>query len=156
MQWTQLLEKAKNYLKHDDLSQAMQCYENAITMRPDISDIYYSKGLLEFRIGHFDSAIKDLDVAIQLEPLYTEAINERILARIKKYAALNSNKKKKHDDNRSDEDREMPSDEKDKLCYDLDTIRHLQEQDHGIHLNLLVFGLTESIIMQKIEKQYCK
>ena len=156
IQWTRLLDKAQTYLKDGDAGQAMQCYENAITMRPDISDIYYSKALLEVRLKHFEAAIKDLDIAILLEPLYTDAVNERIFARIKKYAVLNSSKKKKHDSEDEDYDTEMPKEEKNKLCDDLSTIAMLQQQDHSITLRFFLLGVKQSVIMQRLVQQYCK
>ncbi len=155
VQLVRLLDKAKAYLKDGDRAQALQCYENALIMRPDLSDVYYAKGLLEVRMEHFNAAIKDLDNAILLEPLYTEAINERIVARIRKYAALNS-KKKKQDSDEYDDDNEMPKDEKDKVCYDIETIRLLQQQDHSINLSFLILGVKQSVIMDKITQQYCK
>ncbi len=156
IQWTQLLDKAKAYLKDGDVGQARQCYENAITMRPDISDVYYAKGMLEARLNHFDSAIKYLDIAILLEPLYIDAINERIVARIKKYAMLNNNKKKKHYSDDEGYDTEMTKEEKDKLCDDITAISLMQQQDHSIILRFILPGLKESVIMANLMQQYCK
>lgn len=65
----------KNPLKVIDL------YNHAINLKPDFSDVYISRGYLNYKMNNFYNALVDYNKAIELKPDSAEAYNNRGLLR---------------------------------------------------------------------------
>ena len=155
-QWVDLMLKAENFIKNKDDFSAMQCYENALELRKSIPEIYYAKARFEVLLERFDDAIKDLDKAISLEPFYSDAISERITARIRKYRPADNKGKAKVRRPEANNGGEMPKEEKDKLCDDITSMHQYQQMDHGIQLKAIPLFETQESTLRKMTERYCK
>ena len=145
-EWTGLMEKADKFRGDGKYNEAIMCYENAIQLRPDISDIYYLKGKLEDRMDRFNDAIHDLNKAIKLEPYYNEAIAERIAARIQRLESAGSTKWLRMNEDTT------PEEEREKVCNDLKKIAQGHIKDRYIGLNLSLPLNTELEVMHAINE----
>lgn len=86
------------------------------------SDAYFHRGTAYFYDFKFDEAIKDYDKAIDREPLYMESLSNRAFARLRKYEFKNSRTLSKNQYVTvlaSKEKVEIPKDEQEKICADL-------------------------------------
>ncbi|GBM47332.1 hypothetical protein AVEN_7776-1 [Araneus ventricosus] len=74
--------------KKVEFNKAQELYRKSTTLDPSFAPPYYNHGVINYRLGLFESAVKDLRRAVQLEPRNTEfltglkesetALNEKI------------------------------------------------------------------------------
>ncbi|MDY0263344.1 tetratricopeptide repeat protein [Syntrophotalea acetylenica] len=62
-----LIKSADAYAKQGNIVAALQQYDKALSMRPGDLAIYYQRGLMFGRVGHYTSAINDFSLIIQRE-----------------------------------------------------------------------------------------
>jgi antitoxin component YwqK of YwqJK toxin-antitoxin module len=117
-----LQSRALELMSSEDYNTALKKLNEAEKLNPSYADIYFYKGTSELDVLNFDAAIIDFDKAIELEPLYMEALANRAFARIRKYefkngrALMNTHEVKVL----AVKDKvEIPQDEKEKICSDL-------------------------------------
>ncbi len=70
---------AKSSLGDDE--GAIQDYNQAIELNPQLAEAYYNRGLAKSRLGQNEEAIKDYDKAIELNPQLAEAYCNRGVAK---------------------------------------------------------------------------
>jgi tetratricopeptide (TPR) repeat protein len=63
--------------KHE---QAIQAYNDAISIDPQLAEAYYNRGMVYTLRAEYDKAIADFDSAIELKPEWAEAYGERAMA----------------------------------------------------------------------------
>lgn len=63
-------ELADLYLEDRKFSQALDCYNQAISSRTDHPDPFYRRGVCRIELGAFAEAIPDLERVVQKEPKY--------------------------------------------------------------------------------------
>jgi tetratricopeptide (TPR) repeat protein len=73
-------EKGYKYGEAKNYDEAIQCYTEAIRLKPDYADAYNNRGNARYNRGDFAAAIKDYNEAIRLEPDHALAYNNRGLA----------------------------------------------------------------------------
>jgi antitoxin component YwqK of YwqJK toxin-antitoxin module len=78
-------EKGLALAKQRELEAAIRQFTKAIESNDGHADIYYHRGTAYLNILEFDKAISDFDHAIELEPLYHQALAFRGMARIRKH-----------------------------------------------------------------------
>jgi antitoxin component YwqK of YwqJK toxin-antitoxin module len=131
-------ENAGNY------ADAIKAVSKTIEQFPDYSDLYFNRGTAYLKSMKFDEAIGDFDKAIELEPLYMEALSNRAIARLMKYQMKNGTSlSKSHDVTvvASKDEVDIPKEEQDKVCSDLN--------------NSLRLGDTAPMILEA-RNAYCK
>lgn len=109
-------------MKADDYKGAIRKLDQAEKLNNKYSDLYFYRGTAKLDDFDFDNAIIDFDKAIELEPLYMEALSNRAFARIRKYEFKNSRTLSKTSEVTilaSKDKVEIPVDEKNKICADL-------------------------------------
>ncbi len=62
----------------------MKCYDKAIELEPNSFDAYFNKGQAFLCNNKFDEAIDCYNKVLEIKPNYTEAINYRNIALMKK------------------------------------------------------------------------
>jgi len=78
-----LIKSADIYAKQGNMVAALQLYDKAISMRPGDIGIYYQRGLMLGRAGHYARAIKDMSLVIQKD----EASQRKRFPSARKYRA---------------------------------------------------------------------
>ncbi len=68
---------ALSYHKQEYYAKAIENYDAAIRLNPDLVEAYYNRGNAEDELGKYDAAIADYDAAIRLNPDYAKAYNNR-------------------------------------------------------------------------------
>lgn len=113
---------ASKFSSEGNYAAAVKAFDKVIEMNPNYSDLYFHRGTAYLYDMKFDEAIKDYDKAIELEPLYKESISNRAFARLRKHEFKNSRILSKNSDVTvltSKDKVEIPKDELDKICADL-------------------------------------
>jgi tetratricopeptide (TPR) repeat protein len=64
-----------------DPDEKVSCYSEAIRLKPDFADAFFSRGNTRHEIADFDGAIVDYDEVIRLKPEYVDAFINRGAAR---------------------------------------------------------------------------
>ncbi|MCU7551206.1 toxin-antitoxin system YwqK family antitoxin [Chitinophagaceae bacterium LB-8] len=110
------------YLRTGNLKGANKSFYRIWLIDSASIDTYFKEGLLLSREFRFDEAIAQFDRALTVEPLMPEALEQRVLARIKKYKF--ENLKTAPQDNKYvivtlEDFMLMPEAEKAKVCSDL-------------------------------------
>lgn len=108
--------------REENYQGAIKSYNKAIEINPNYSDAYFHRGTAYLYDFKFDEAVKDYDKAIELEPLYMEALSNRAFARIRKFEFGNSRTLSKNSGVTvlATKDKvEIPKDEQNKICSDL-------------------------------------
>ena len=111
----------KSFYKKD-FDESVGYYNKAIELNRDNSDIYFYRGRAFFFNHNFEEAINDFDKVIQLEPLYVEAYTHRAFTRIRKFELEGDRSTREDGDTTNfdyDKKLEIPSSDKEKICYDL-------------------------------------
>lgn len=106
-----------------DYSTAIKMFDKLIELNPKYSDLYFHRGTAYLYDMKFDEAIRDYDKAIVLEPLYKESISNRAFARLRKHEFKDSRTLGKYSDVTvltSKDNVEIPKEELNKICADLD------------------------------------
>jgi antitoxin component YwqK of YwqJK toxin-antitoxin module len=122
------LEEAKKLIQSEDYKGAIKKLDQAEKLNSKYSDMYFYRGTAKLDNLDFDSAILDLNKAIDLEPLYMEALANRAFARIRKYEFKNSrtlNKTSEVTILASKDKVEIPVEEKNIVCSDLQRSKDL-------------------------------
>ncbi|HWZ16627.1 MAG TPA: hypothetical protein VNW95_15415 [Mucilaginibacter sp.] len=117
-----LKNKAVELMQAEDYKSAIKKLDEAEKLNSKYSDIYFYRGTAKLDNLDFDNAIVDFDKAVELEPLYIEALANRAFARIRKYEFKNSRTLKQTSEVTilATKDKvEIPDDEKNKICADL-------------------------------------
>ena len=60
---------------HQQLSEAVECYEKSITIKPDFALAHFNLGLIFYDLKDLNQAIKSYETAIEINPNYFEAHN---------------------------------------------------------------------------------
>lgn len=60
------LEKANTHTQQQEYQEAIKDFNQAITISPDLAKVYLKRGIVLYRQGHFQGAIKDLEKARSL------------------------------------------------------------------------------------------
>lgn len=60
-----------------NFTQALEAYDAAIKLNPQLAEAYNNRGTVRFDLGQFSAAIDDYTTAINLKPNYAEALNNR-------------------------------------------------------------------------------
>lgn len=139
-----LLSNGITMFREGNYQNAIKSYDKAIEINPNYSDAYFHRGTAYLNDFKFDEAISDYDKAIELEPLYMEALSNRAFARLRKYEFKNSLTLSKSSGVTvlaAKDKVEIPKDEQDKICADL---------NKGVEL-----GDNKPMILDAI-KNYCK
>jgi tetratricopeptide (TPR) repeat protein len=117
-----LQSEAKELMQSDDFKGAIKKMNDAAKINANYADVYFYRGTAELDNFDFDNAILDFDKAITLEPMYMEALGNRAFARIRKYQFKDSRTLKSTDEVTviaAKDKVEIPPEEKDKICSDL-------------------------------------
>ncbi|WP_432713419.1 hypothetical protein [Pedobacter sp.] len=80
-----LLQKGKDLMKANENPSAVKRFDEANKIIAGYADLLFCRGTAKLNTFDFDNAIIDFDNAIEIEPLYMEAISNRAFARIRKY-----------------------------------------------------------------------
>jgi tetratricopeptide (TPR) repeat protein len=117
-----LLDKGKDLMKEGDYKTAIKRLDDAEKLNQSYSDLYFYRGTAKLDNFDFDNAIIDFDKAIEIEPLYMEAISNRAFARLRKYEFKDSrtlSKTKEVTILAAKDKVPIPKDDQDKICADL-------------------------------------
>ncbi|MES2426175.1 MAG: hypothetical protein V4560_04350 [Bacteroidota bacterium] len=117
-----LQTKAIELMKEEDYSGAIKKLDQAEKLNSKYADLYFYRGTSKLDNMDFENALIDFDKAIELEPLYMEALANRAFARIRKYEFKNSRTLSKTSgvSIMAVKDKvDIPPDEKAKICADL-------------------------------------
>ena len=109
-------------MKDEDYKSAINKFDKAIEINKNYSEAYFYRGTSKLRNYDFDSALEDYNRAIEIEPLYMEAYSNRAYTRIRKYEFKNSRVLKSNSSVTvlaTNDNIEIPKDEKAKICDDL-------------------------------------
>ncbi|KAF8788142.1 tetratricopeptide repeat protein 32-like [Argiope bruennichi] len=76
--------------KKVEFNKAQELYRKSMTLNPSFAPAYYNHGVINYRLGLFESAVKDLRTAVLLEPQNSEFVtglheSEVALNEIKKF-----------------------------------------------------------------------
>jgi antitoxin component YwqK of YwqJK toxin-antitoxin module len=138
-----LQNKAIELMREEDYKTAIKKLDDAEKLNGKYADIYFYRGTAKLNNLDFDNAILDFDKAIELEPLYMEALANRAFTRIRKYQFKGSRTLSKNSEVTilATKDKvEIPPEEKNKICSDLNKSVEL--------------GDDKAMILEAI-KQYC-
>jgi antitoxin component YwqK of YwqJK toxin-antitoxin module len=80
-----LQNKALDLMKEEDYKSAIKKLDDAEKLNNKVSDLYFYRGTAKLDDFNFDAALIDFDKAIELEPMYMEAIANRAFVRIRKF-----------------------------------------------------------------------
>lgn len=119
-----LLSNGVKLSKEGNFPAAVKVFDKAIELNPNFSDALFYRGTAYLNDFKFDEAINDFDRAIQLEPYYMESLSNRAFARLRKYEFKNSRtlSKNKYTTVLASKDKvEIPNEELDKICADLNS-----------------------------------
>lgn len=144
VQFYTILDKAIMLMQSEDYKGAIKKLNDAEKLNPGYSDLYFYRGTAKFDNLDFDNAIIDLDKAIEIEPLYMEAISNRAFARLRKYEFKDSRTLSKNSEVTilaAKDKVNIPKDDLDKICSDLNLSYQL-----GDHKPMTVDAMT----------RYCK
>ncbi|MDR2855765.1 MAG: tetratricopeptide repeat protein, partial [Methanomicrobiales archaeon] len=61
-------EIGQNFLENNEITEAINAFENAITLQPDFEEAWYNIGLAYERIGMADKALGAYDMAMEIDP----------------------------------------------------------------------------------------
>ena len=73
-------EKGRSYLNEQQYDKALEEFNQAISLYPSSSSMYFNRGATYLEKKNYDQAIADFDKAIELSPNYADAYNDRGLA----------------------------------------------------------------------------
>jgi len=139
-----LQDKSIELLKNEDYKGAIKKLNDAILLNSKYADTYFYRGTAKLNDLDFDNAIADFDKAIQLEPLYMEALANRAFSRIRKYEFKDGRTLSKTSQVTivaAKDKVEIPLEDKSKICADL--------------AKSVELGDTVDMIFDAIER-YCK
>ena len=139
-----LISKGIELMKEEDYKAAIKRFDEAIKLNSNYSDLYFYRGTAKLENLGFDESIVDFGKAVELEPLYTEAIANRAFARLRKYQFKNGRTLSQNNlvTILAVKDKvNIPKDEKSKICADLN--------------NAYLLGDRAAMITDAI-KEYCQ
>ena len=76
--------KGNDFSFRKNYTQALEAYDAAIRLDPQLAEAYNNRGIVRYELGQFSAAIEDYSTAIRLKSNYADALNNRGNA----YAAL--------------------------------------------------------------------
>jgi tetratricopeptide (TPR) repeat protein len=59
-------DKGNIFMLQNDFTSAISCYSTAISIKPDLGEAYYNRGLMYLRMGNKEKGINDLSKAGEL------------------------------------------------------------------------------------------
>lgn len=71
------------YAKLSKYPEGRKCLDTVIRLNPNLAEAYYTRGLLHEYEGSLDLAITDYDKALEIDPNYDKAAQQRNAARVK-------------------------------------------------------------------------
>lgn len=122
LRFYELLSRAETLIKEKDYKTLIKKMDEAVLLNAGYADVYFYRGNAKFNLFDFDSAIADFDKAIELEPLYMEALSSRGFARLRKYEFKDSktlSKTKEVTVMVAKDNVPVPKEDQDKICADL-------------------------------------
>ena len=75
-----LNNRGSGYQRKQQYDRAIQDYDQAIRLNPNVAIAYYNRGLAYASKDQYDHAIEDFDQAIRLDPSYAKAFYNRGIA----------------------------------------------------------------------------
>jgi antitoxin component YwqK of YwqJK toxin-antitoxin module len=130
-----LQSKAVDFIKEEDYKSAVKKLDEAETINNKYADLYFYRGTAQLNDLDFDAAIIDFDKAIELEPLYMEAIANRAFAHIRKFQFKDGRtlSKTNYVTILATKDKvDIPKDALDKICADLNKAYELGDKNDMI------------------------
>jgi antitoxin component YwqK of YwqJK toxin-antitoxin module len=118
----ELIGKAEEMMHTEDYKGAIKKLNDAEKLNGKYADLYFDRGTAKLNDFDFDNAVIDFDKAIELEPMYMEALGNRAFARIRKYEFKDSRTLSKNSEVTilaTKSKVEIPPEEKVKICDDL-------------------------------------
>lgn len=119
-----LFNKGIDLFNEGNYVTAVKNYDKAIELNPNYNEVYLHRSRAYLYDLKFDDALADCDKAIALEPLYMEAYSNRGFVRLRKYEMKNSRTLSKGNGVivlAAKDKVEIPKDELEKMCADLNT-----------------------------------
>ena len=71
------LSKGNDYSFRKDYEQALQAYDSALRLDPQLVEAYNNRGIVKFELKQYSSAVADYTQALQFKPNYADALNNR-------------------------------------------------------------------------------
>ena len=65
---TLLMARGLRSLKAEQYDDAIDCFSDAITLKPDFAEAFYQRGVARYHAGDFAGAIADFGATVRLEP----------------------------------------------------------------------------------------
>ena len=72
-----LLQQGNALLASDEPAAALDCYDQALSLRPDSAAVLTNRGNALRTLQRLDEALSDLDAALEIRPAFPEALNNR-------------------------------------------------------------------------------
>lgn len=139
-----LFEKGLEAFDKGEYSKAVDYYNKALELNPNLFDAYFHRSRAYLYDLKFDEALADCNKAIEIEPINKDAYSMRAFVRIRKYEMKDSRALSTNSEitvYATKQNIEIPTDEKAKICSDL---------KKGYEL-----GDTKQVIIDAIKK-YCE
>jgi antitoxin component YwqK of YwqJK toxin-antitoxin module len=119
---SRLYDKGADAVKEEDYKTAIKFYSKCIDMDSGYAMAWFGRGTAKLDNFEFDAALSDFDKAIALEPYSIEALGNRAFCRIRKNQIGHSRTISKNSEVTvlaSPDKTPLPTDEKEKVCLDL-------------------------------------
>ena len=116
-----LYNEGQEYFRTGYFKSAIKKYTKCIELDPTSADSYFARGTARLNELKYDDAIQDFDKTIEIEPYFTNAYANRAFVTIRKYEFANSRDLKGFEGVKimSSKKAEIPKEEKDNVCTDL-------------------------------------
>lgn len=73
----QELEKGNEFYQQKNFSNALQSYNLALELNPNLAEVYNNRGLIYYELGKYDQALQDYNSALNLRYNFAQALNNR-------------------------------------------------------------------------------
>ncbi|MES2268091.1 MAG: toxin-antitoxin system YwqK family antitoxin [Bacteroidota bacterium] len=139
-----ILDKGIILMREEEYDSAVKRLNDAEKLKQGYADLYFYRGTAKLDLLDFENALIDLNKAIEIEPLYMEAIANRAFTRLRKYQFKDSRTLSNNNQITvlAAKDKVLiPKDEQEKICADLNLAYSL--------------GDDKKMILDAM-KEYCK
>jgi len=76
-EYSDLVNAGNSYAKKEEYDEAIDEYNKAIEIDPELMDGYNNRGLAYHNKGQYDKALSDLNKALEINPDYADAKKNR-------------------------------------------------------------------------------